>query len=78
MTPYLSIGLRFGEMQIWHMNGQRITVRATVRGEDGRPVFVRLPWAIVGTDYFDLDKTIDILWHNDSSGETQIWFMIGS
>ena len=66
-----------GEPQIWFMNGFGFADRATVVGEDGSPARVGLPWRIVGTNDFDGDRKTDVLWHNSSSGETQIWFMNG-
>jgi fibronectin type III domain protein/VCBS repeat protein len=64
-----------GEIQIWFMDRQKLTSRATVLGEDGRPAFIGPPFSIVGVDDFDGDKKADILWHNSSTGEIQIWFM---
>jgi hypothetical protein len=64
-----------GETQIWFMSGSRVASRVTVLGEDGHPVLVGLPWSIVGVGDFDNDSNDDILWHNSSTGETQIWFM---
>jgi hypothetical protein len=66
-----------GESQIWQMNGYRVTGRETVLGEDGSPALVGAPWAIAGTNNFNQDLAADILWHNDTTGETQIWFMKG-
>jgi len=66
-----------GESQIWFMNGYRVSGRATVLGESGSAAFVGLPWSIVGTNDFNQDGKADILWHNSSTGETQIWFMNG-
>ena len=66
-----------GETQIWQMNDYRVIGRATVLGEDRRAALVGPPWAIAGTNAFNNDGTADILWHNDSTGETQIWFMNG-
>jgi hypothetical protein len=39
------------ETQIWFMDRHRLTGRATVLGEDGRPAFVGPPWSIVGTSF---------------------------
>ena len=64
-----------GETQIWFMSGSKVASRATVLGEDGLPALVGLPWSIVGVGDFDNDSNDDILWHNSSTGETQIWFM---
>jgi hypothetical protein len=55
------------ETQIWFMNNERVSRRATVLGEDGQPAFVGLPWRIIGT-YIQ-----SIFWYNDATGETQVW-----
>jgi hypothetical protein len=68
-----------GETQIWFMLGASRVRRATVdASQDGGGVLVSLPWSIVGTNDFNRDATTDILWHNASSGETQIWYMSGA
>ena len=67
-----------GETQIWFMAGQRVAGRATVLGEDGKPVSIGWPFGIVGAGKFDPSRPgigSDILWYNSSTGETQIWFM---
>jgi hypothetical protein len=64
-----------GETQIWFMDDHKVARRATVVGEDGKAALVGPPWAIVGASDFDRDGTADILWHNASTDETQIWFM---
>ena len=66
-------------MQSWFMNGPRITGRAPVVAEDGKTnMLVGPPWSIVGVGDFNKDGGADILWHNSSSNETQIWFMDGA
>jgi hypothetical protein len=64
-----------GETQVWVMLGHRIVDRRTVLAENGRPFLVGLPYRIAGTDDYNQDGSADILWHNDTTGETQIWFM---
>ncbi len=65
-----------GETQIWYMNTDRITRRATVYLENNTgPALAGMPWHIVGTGDFDRDGLTDILWHNEATGETLIWFM---
>lgn len=64
-----------GETQIWRMNAHRMTGRATVLGEDGKAILVGLPWRIVSSGDFNSDGKTDILWHNSSSNETQIWLL---
>jgi hypothetical protein len=66
-----------GETQIWHMNGHRLVARATVLGQDGSAASVKLPWAIVGTNKVARYGAADILWHNSSTRETQVWNMDG-
>ncbi len=64
-----------GETQVWFMKTHRIVGRATVLGENGRPALVGLPWRVAGTNDFDRDGFADILWHNGSTGEAQLWLM---
>lgn len=66
-----------GETQIWFMDSHRVSSRATVLGEDGNPAYVGLPFRIVGVTDMDGDARADIVWHNEATGETQIWFMDG-
>jgi hypothetical protein len=42
------------ETQIWFMNLEHLSRRATVLGEDGNPTFVGPPFSIVGTSYFGI------------------------
>ncbi|HET7017320.1 MAG TPA: VCBS repeat-containing protein [Streptosporangiaceae bacterium] len=41
----------------------------------GAPVWIGPPWSVVGVGDFNGDGAADILWHNSSTNETQIWFM---
>jgi hypothetical protein len=74
-----------GETQIWFMDGgfvrsrntniAQVFRRGTVLGENQQPAFVGLPFHIVGCADMDHDGAADIVWYNDQTGETQIWFM---
>src|SRR5207245_942920 len=62
-------------IEIWAMINQEVDGRLTVLGEDGKPAVVGPPWSIVGAADFYGDRTDDIVWHNSSTGETQLWLM---
>jgi len=66
-----------GETQIWLMNGFQIAGRRTVEDENSKPIFVGLPWRIVGANELATDGNTRILWHNADTGETQLWLMNG-
>ena len=67
-----------GETQIWYMNSRNLSDRGTVLWEDGvKAALVGLPWRIVSSGDFNRDGRQDLLWHNEQSGETQIWHMNG-
>ena len=62
-----------GATQIWFMVG---VDRSTYVDLDSS---LNLPdstgWRIVGADDFDVDGRTDLVWHNGTTGETQIWYM---
>jgi hypothetical protein len=72
-----------GETQIWYMNNFVVSGQKTVFWENHiAPALVGLPWRIVGSndfvaaqDQLGRDYISDILWHNDVTGETKIWYM---
>jgi hypothetical protein len=71
------------ETQLWFMENHKVKFRRTVLGEDAKPALVGPPWKIVAVVPFNprvpgqlpLGGSEDILWHNDTTGETQIWLM---
>ncbi len=46
-------------------------------GKDGKPFIVGSPWSIVGSSNSDQKGESNILWHNDTTNETKIWFING-
>jgi hypothetical protein len=71
-----------GETQIWEMQSDysKVRRRITLQGENGLPIFVGPPFRIVGAADFNplpLNETQhpDIVWYNENTGETQIWFL---
>ena len=62
-----------GASQVWYMDGAtRLNFAAfdaslNVKDDSG--------WRPVGTADFDRDGQPDILWHNGSSGATQVWYL---
>ncbi len=60
---------------LWRMFNHKIASRAAVIGVDGKTAFVGPPWSIVGVGDFNANGKADILWHNSSTGLTEIWFM---
>ena len=66
-----------GEMQLCSMDGHRVVDRRAVVAEDGKAVLIGPPTEIVGVADFSGNGRADILCHNSSTGETQIWSMDG-
>lgn len=64
-----------GETQIWSMRANRLQGRGTVVDESGAPIFIGPPWHVVAHADMDGDRRADIVWYNDQSGETQLWYM---
>jgi len=63
-----------GQTYVWLMNGTSIS-------SQGSPGTVSdLNWHIIGINDFDgdIDSISDILWYNDSTGQTYIWLMNGT
>jgi hypothetical protein len=71
------------ETQIWFMDGGKIAKRRTVKAAGGSPIFVGVPWKIVGAGDFKFGGGLtpnggaDILWVNTLNQQTQIWTMDG-
>jgi hypothetical protein len=49
----------------------------TLLDENDSPIFIGPPWRIAATGNFDMYGGCDILWHNDDTQESQIWFTNG-
>ncbi len=65
------------ETKIWFMDGVVINNAADVVAGDGKANLVDQPWSIVGVGDFNKDRRADILLHNSSNNQSQIWFMDG-
>jgi hypothetical protein len=65
------------ETQIWFMNAEKVTTRRVVVGEDGKQTNIGPPWSIFGIGDMNGNGKADIVWHNSSTNEIQIWFMNG-
>nr|OLE28518.1 MAG: hypothetical protein AUI36_31065 [Cyanobacteria bacterium 13_1_40CM_2_61_4] len=77
-TDILWYNSNTGELQVWFMAGYRIVGRSTVVNEYGSPIFIGPPWSVVGAADMNGDGWPDIVWHNESTGETQLWLMNGT
>ena len=70
-----------GQSQAWHLNaGVRTSTRDIDALRDGGAALATAsaPWRPVGSNDFDGDGMPDELWHNDTTHETQIWFLSGT
>ncbi len=67
-----------GEMQVWFMSANSRIGRAPITNSAGTTLTIGSPWHIVGTNDFDRDGKTDIVWHDDTNGYTQIWYMNGT
>ena len=71
-------GDRFGDTELWHVQpgspGNQL-VNAVELFSSQLDLPASSGWKGVGISDFDLDGNPDILWHNGTTGETQLWFM---
>ena len=63
-----------GATVIWLMNRTTYSSGVVVGGVKAPPT----SWVPVGTGDFDGDGMTDILWHNNATGRTVVWFMNGT
>ncbi|MFJ9612039.1 FG-GAP repeat domain-containing protein [Kitasatospora sp. NPDC101176] len=65
-----------GETVIMYLDGNgHLITGHVVLDENGKTAHAGTPWQIAGAADFNQDGYPDILWHNTSTNETQIWFM---
>lgn len=60
------------------MNGTTFRGPRNLTASDGGAARVGRPWHIVGTNRFDGDANVDVLWHNEDAGQTQLWYLNGA
>jgi hypothetical protein len=58
-----------------HRNIDQMVTIAYNQGAETNLQAVDFTWTVAGTGDFNKDGASDILWHNEVSGEVQIWFM---
>jgi hypothetical protein len=72
-----------GEIQVWFMNSgegdatDRIDFSYVQEQSNQTLLTVTAPWKLIGTGDFNSDGQSDLLWHNEQTGEIQVWFMAG-
>lgn len=78
-TPQPDILLRngpSGEVAIWGLDSSQIATSAFAQLENGTLINLDSNWKIVnGKSDFNGDGILDIVWFNDSTTETAVWYM---
>ncbi len=67
-----------GSVQAWLMSNNVKTGSASITNSGGIVLYHSAPWHAVGADDFNGDGKVDLVWHNDSTGVTEIWYMSGT
>ena len=61
-----------GQLSVWHVgNGGQVTGHAEASWTASDP------WQIVGTGDFNRDGMVDVLWHDQTTGQLSVWYMNG-
>jgi hypothetical protein len=64
-----------GATQVWYLDGVTMTSQATL--DPRYPTPDSSGWRFAGTGDYDYDGKIDVLWHNGTTGATQVWYLDG-
>jgi hypothetical protein len=69
-----------GEVDVWLMNGTtRLSIPDLTENGSGSPLMFAGPnWGIAGVADFNSDGKPDVLWHNVTTGQNQVWMMNGT
>jgi hypothetical protein len=67
-----------GAMQTWFMNPDLTTRRSVEPFATNLRVADNTGWRVVGGPDVNLDGYPDLLWHNGQTGETQVWYLVGT
>jgi hypothetical protein len=68
-----------GEVVVWFMSGTNRSGWTTVTNHaNGQVLSVDTHWSVFGTGDFNRDGYPDLLWYNASTGDIEIWYMLGT
>jgi hypothetical protein len=63
-----------GQVVVWYMNGATLSSGTFT----SPPALSDVRWQIAAVGDYDSNGTPDLVWHNDFSGQTVVWFMNGA
>lgn len=67
-----------GQLGVWFLNGTTHEERdAQIGPASTSTIPASTGWVLKGTDDFNRDHNVDILWHNGTTGEIGVWYLNG-
>ncbi|HET7015014.1 MAG TPA: VCBS repeat-containing protein [Streptosporangiaceae bacterium] len=64
-----------GQTKKWYLRHNGVFQQQDVVDENRHLILIGPPWSIAGVGTFGMSQDSDLLWHNSSSNETQIWYL---